>query len=69
MATLLPDAPTRAHTFDGLDRDIVEYALKHARIVTARRGETITQQGEPGQRILRDPRRLRQDGLHLAGRP
>jgi CRP-like cAMP-binding protein len=52
MAMLLPDAPPRAHTFDGLAHEIVEYALKHARIVTARRGEIITQQGEPGQRIL-----------------
>ncbi len=66
---LLPDAPPRAHTFDGLAEEIVEYALKHARIVTARRGEIITQQGEPATAHLRHPRRLRQDGVHLAGRP
>lgn len=51
MATLLPDT-ARVHTFDGLSDDLVEYAMKHARIVTARKGEIITQQGEPGQRIL-----------------
>ena len=52
MATLLPDAPTRAHTFDGLGEDIVEHAMKHAQMVTARRGESITQQGEPARRIF-----------------
>jgi len=52
MAMLLPDAPPRAHTFDGLAQEIVEHALKHARIITARKGDILTQQGEPGQRIL-----------------
>ena len=69
MATLLPDAPPRAHTFDGLADEIVEYALKHAQMVTARRGETITRQGEPATADLRHPRRLRQDGVDLRGRP
>ena len=52
MATLLPDAPPRAHTFDGLADEIVEYAMKHAKMVTARRGETITRQGEPARQIF-----------------
>ena len=52
MATLLPDAPTRAHTFDGLGEDIVEYAMKHAQMVTAQRGKTISRQGEPARQIF-----------------
>jgi CRP/FNR family transcriptional regulator, nitrogen oxide reductase regulator len=52
LATLLPDASARAHTFDGLADDIINYALRHARTVTARRGETITRQGDPALQIL-----------------
>ena len=52
MATLLPDAPPRSHTFDGLADEIIQYALKYARIVTARRGETLTHQGERADRIF-----------------
>jgi CRP/FNR family transcriptional regulator, nitrogen oxide reductase regulator len=52
MATLLPHAPPRAHTFDGLADEIVEYAMKYAKMVTARRGETITRQGEPARQIF-----------------
>ena len=51
MATLLP-ATSRAHTFDGLADEIIDYAMKHARTVTARRGETITRQGEPARQIF-----------------
>lgn len=51
MATLLPHA-SRAHTFDGLDDEIVDNAMKLARTVTARRGDIITRQGEPARRIL-----------------
>ena len=43
--------PPRAHTFDGLADEIIQYALKHARTVTARRGETLTHQGERADRI------------------
>jgi CRP/FNR family transcriptional regulator, nitrogen oxide reductase regulator len=50
MATLLPNT-SRAHTFDGLADDVIQYALKHARIVTARRGDSITRQGEPAHHI------------------
>jgi CRP-like cAMP-binding protein len=39
----------RAHTFDGLDAETVEYARKHAQIVTARRGETLSRQGDPAR--------------------
>jgi CRP/FNR family transcriptional regulator, nitrogen oxide reductase regulator len=52
MATLLPGAPARAHTFDGLAHEIVEYAITHAQTVTARRGESITHQGEAALRIF-----------------
>jgi CRP-like cAMP-binding protein len=51
MAMLLPEAHARVHTFDGLDESIIEYALKHARIVTGRRGEIITRQGEAARRF------------------
>lgn len=51
MSMLLPHAPARAHTFDGLAQSIVDYALKHARIVTAKRGESITRQGDPARCI------------------
>jgi len=51
MATLLPDAPPRSHTFDGLSDDVIQYALKHARTITARRGESITHQGERATHI------------------
>jgi CRP/FNR family transcriptional regulator, nitrogen oxide reductase regulator len=52
MATMLPDASTRAHTFDGLAGEIVAYAMKYATTVTACRGETITRQGEPARQIF-----------------
>lgn len=52
MATLLPDAPTRGHTFDGLAEEIVAYAMSHATIVTARRHEALSRQGEPARRIF-----------------
>ena len=52
MATRLPDAPARAHTFDGLAPEIVEYAMKHAQTITARRGESLTHQGEAALRIF-----------------
>jgi CRP-like cAMP-binding protein len=41
----------RAHTFDGLAPEIVEHARKYAQIVTARRGETLTRQGEPARQF------------------
>ena len=49
MASLVP---ARAHTFDGLANDIIDYALKHSRAVTARRGEIITRQGDPALQFL-----------------
>ena len=51
MPSLAPDT-SRAHTFDGLADEIVDYAMKHAKTVTARRGETITRQGEPARQIF-----------------
>jgi CRP-like cAMP-binding protein len=51
MATLLPDT-ARVHTFDGVSSDVVEFAMKHARIVTAKRGDQITRQGEPARQIF-----------------
>ena len=51
MATLLPDT-ARAHTFDGLSDEVIAYALNHARTATARRGETLTRQGEPARQIF-----------------
>lgn len=46
----------RTHTFDGLADEIIDYALKHARTVTARRGESLTRQGDAARHIyvLRD---------------
>jgi CRP-like cAMP-binding protein len=44
--------PARAHTFDGLAQEIVDYALQCAQTVTVRRGQSITQQGEPALRIF-----------------
>ncbi len=52
MAMRPPDVPLRSHTFDGLADDVINYALKHARTVTARRGESLTRQGEPARQIF-----------------
>lgn len=49
MALIAPRE--RAHTFDGLAPDVIEHARRHAEIVTARRGEAITRQGEPATRF------------------
>jgi CRP-like cAMP-binding protein len=42
----------RAHTFDGLDPEAVAHARKYAEIVTARRGDTLSRQGEPAERFF-----------------
>jgi CRP/FNR family transcriptional regulator, nitrogen oxide reductase regulator len=52
MALFAPGHRTRAHTFDGLARDIVEHARKHATFVTVRRGEMLTRQGDPARQFL-----------------
>jgi len=41
----------RAHTFDGLDEKIVEYARRHAHMVSVNRGDALTRQGEPATRF------------------
>ena len=52
MPTRPPDPSARAHTFDGLADEVIDYALKHARTVTARRGESLTRQGELAHQIF-----------------
>jgi CRP-like cAMP-binding protein len=52
MARLFPDATARAHTFDGLATKVIDYALTHAHTVTARRGESLTRQGEPARQVF-----------------
>ena len=42
----------RAHTFDGLASEVVERARTHARVVTVRRGGTLTRQGHPARQFF-----------------
>jgi CRP/FNR family transcriptional regulator, nitrogen oxide reductase regulator len=50
MATVL-NRLARAHTFDGLDHDLVAYCMEHAANVSARRGDRLIQQGERGRLV------------------
>jgi CRP-like cAMP-binding protein len=50
MAMLAPRQ--RAHTFDGLDTEAVEYARKYAQTITAKRGDTLSRQGETANRFF-----------------
>jgi CRP-like cAMP-binding protein len=50
MALIAPRQ--RAHTFEGLDPEAVEYARQHAQTVTAKRGDALSRQGEPADRFF-----------------
>lgn len=56
MAARQADPSPRAHTFDGFADEVIDSALKHARTATARRGESLTRQGEPARQffVIRD---------------
>ena len=50
MAMVVPRQ--RTHTFDGLDAGVVEYARKHAQMVSVKRGDALTHQGESATRFF-----------------
>jgi CRP-like cAMP-binding protein len=51
MPATLPNPSPRISTFNGLSDDVVNYCLEHAELATARRGELLTQQGEPARLV------------------
>jgi len=51
MPVTLPSPSPRISTFNGLSDDVVNYCLEHAELATARRGELLTQQGEPARLV------------------
>ena len=51
MPATLPNPSPRISTFNGLSDDVVNYCLEHAELSTARRGELLTQQGEPARLV------------------
>jgi len=51
MPATLPNPSPRISTFNGLSDDVVNYCLEDAELATARRGELLTQQGEPARLV------------------
>jgi len=51
MPATLPNPSPRISSFNGLSDDVVNYCLEHAELATARRGELLTQQGEPARLV------------------
>ena len=51
MPATLPNPSPRISSFNGLSDDVVNYCLEHAELSTARRGELLTQQGEPARLV------------------